>query len=235
MPSLAAGSSRRRRSHAPLPRGPIDAHGFPVLRTCFTDACALSGYPPPAPEMVEGGDDDHRVHRHAARKYGRTRRVLGTGWTCRCSTATPPMPSRMSRPSTSWHDDPATMVPPVGQATHDWFVRVDGVWVIDKHPHRHRPHRAPPRSRAVPAVRRALDQVRALDRSGSSRPRSVTLAAQDASLPGRVASAAGRRSPRPRCRGSALPRRWRGIAGRVRCPGRMAPHGRSWSRRRWSG
>ena len=108
----------------------VDADDFEGLRTCFTDACTLAGYPPPAPALVEGGDAIISYIRTAKAKYGRTQHMLGQiDITIDGDTA------HAESYVQAFHlmaDDPSTMVQLWG-SYHDWFVRVDGEWIIDKH------------------------------------------------------------------------------------------------------
>jgi len=108
----------------------VDTHDFPVLRTCFTDACTLSGYPPPAPDIVEGGDAIIEYISTQLRKYGRTQHMLG-----QIDVSIDGDAAHAESYVQAFHllaDDPSTMVQ-LWSSYHDWFVRVDGDWVIDKH------------------------------------------------------------------------------------------------------
>src|SRR4051812_17789747 len=55
----------------------VDTRDFLGLRACFTDGCTLSGYPPPAPEVVEGGDAIIEYIRARLEQYARTQHMLG--------------------------------------------------------------------------------------------------------------------------------------------------------------
>jgi ketosteroid isomerase-like protein len=108
----------------------VDADDYPGLRACFTDDCTLEGYPPPAPELVEGGDAIIEYIRTAKKKYGRTQHMLGqVDITIDGDTA------HAESYVQAFHllaDDPHMMVQLWG-SYHDWFERRNGAWIIAKH------------------------------------------------------------------------------------------------------
>jgi hypothetical protein len=108
----------------------VDSRDFVSLRACFTDACTLAGYPPPAPELVEGGDAIIEYISTQIRKYGRTQHMLG-----QVEVTLEGDRAHAESYVQAFHllaDDPSTMVNLWG-SYHDRFVRVDGVWAIDQH------------------------------------------------------------------------------------------------------
>ena len=108
----------------------VDNHDFPSLRTCFTDRCTLAGYPPPAPEVVEGGDAIVEYISGQLGKYGRTQHLLG-----QIEVTVDGDTAYAESYVQAFHllaDDDTTMVHLWG-SYHDWFVRAGEAWVIDKH------------------------------------------------------------------------------------------------------
>jgi ketosteroid isomerase-like protein len=108
----------------------VDTHDFAGLRTCFTDDCTLSGYPPPAPEVVRGGDAIIEYISTQLQKYGRTQHMLG-----QIEVTVDGDEARAESYVQAFHllaNDPSTMVNLWG-SYHDHFVRIDGKWVIDEH------------------------------------------------------------------------------------------------------
>jgi hypothetical protein len=108
----------------------VDTRDLVGLRSCFTDGCTLSGYPPPAPELVAGGDAIVDYIATQLRRFGRTQHMVGQ-IEVRVEAGAAYAESYVQ----AFHllaDDPDTMVQLWG-SYHDWFVRVDGRWVIEKH------------------------------------------------------------------------------------------------------
>jgi hypothetical protein len=113
----------------------VDGRDFVGLRTCFTDVCTLAGYPPPAPALLEGGDAIVEYISTQLRKYGRTQHMLGQvevdvdGDTAHAASYVQAFHLLADDGSAP----PASMMVQLWGTYHDWFVRADGEWVIDKH------------------------------------------------------------------------------------------------------
>jgi hypothetical protein len=105
-------------------------HDFARLRTCFSHDCTMSGYPPPAPELIVGGDAIVDYIVRALEKYGRTQHLLGQclveidGDTARAETYVQAFHLLAADPNQTAH---------LFGSYLDHFVRTDAGWVIDDH------------------------------------------------------------------------------------------------------